>query len=311
MGIGKRKMKHNFSDILKQKVIAILKQLPNIIKIDPKCYSYQDRLAFFIWSEYEKQIVPFMLEINKEQDLYQKGHDTSYQFAVRQLYCRYDSREYFLADLLGKTPQEVDRYFDSGYSIENNTNIYVIPETYRDNYLIDTEFVLGEFLHYLDTWPLDPVTHTRQVITIMGPNVEQISDLTLSEIANIKQQTIKKQFITNYNQANAKDFFLGALTNSFKQLPAKPAISILNLNLNDIYEQFFHGDYARQVIACYEQGQPAVICQLDFKGIIQIETSNRQGKLLHSLSWQLSGSILELMKDLTLMAEDSGIVVIN
>ena len=311
MDIGKRKMKHNFSNVLKQKAIAILKQLPNIIKIDPKCYSYQDRLAFFIWAEYEKQIVPFILEINKEQDLYQKGHNTSYQFAIRQLYCRYDSREYFLADLLAKTPQEVDRYFDSGYSIENNTNIYVTPETYRDNYLVDTEFVLGEFLHYLDTWPLDPVTHTRQVITIIGPNVDQVNNLTLNEIADIKKQSIKKQWITNYNQANAKDFFLGALTNCVKQLPAKPVINILNLNLNDVYEQFFHGDYARQVIACYEKQRPAVICQFDFKGIIQIETSNRQGKVLHSLSWQLSGSILELLKDLTLVAEDSGIVVIN
>lgn len=301
---------NNFANDLRMKAVAIFKQLPNVVRIDPHCYTYHNIFAYFAWAKYQKVTIPFMLQITSKPTSDLQGHNCFYEFAVQQLYCRYLSRDYFIADLLNTTNlAKTDHYFNSGYSIENIRNIYIEPETYQDNYLADTDFIIGEFLHYLDTWPIDSATNTRQIMQLTGHEVKTIPDLTIIDLSDILKNSTMITLTTHVNQVNADVFFIQVLQYAMTSLLTN--IKLSQLDLNDLYRQCFHGNVIRQAVATYQNQQPAIICQFTFQNIIQIEVYKDDGNLIDIMSWQLAGSILDLLKLLTLRVKDNGLLVIK
>lgn len=324
----------SYENILKDKALDLLAQMPPIIQVDPNCYRYHNHYGYFAWVKTPAAIVPILVSITARSEPLLAD---SFEFAIRQQYCRYYDRNPLVLNLLDKTPQAANEYFKYGYDIETFINIYQDVPIYRVNYLLDTPPEVALTLHALDTFPLDAATglKTKMALLVKHAAVQQLPSLTSMEIMQLKQQTQHHKLPNNkiaplstlmINQSaqapnklvklpNAANSDIIAQLRQNLQWGQQQCQTVNNnpvnvkLNLQTLIDDLLIGSISDQVVAHYATNA-ALTLRLTLSSGMQLTAYRPNGQVYQQATGILTESMPKLLKQLVKKADENGLIAL-
>lgn len=317
----------SYEKILKDKALDLLAQMPPLFQVDPTCYRYHNHYGYFAWVETPAAIVPLLVSITARPEPLLAD---SFEFTIRQQYCRYYDRNPLVLNLLDKTPQAANEYFKYGYDVETFINIYQDVPMYRANYLIDTPPEVAKVLHALDTFPLDAATglKAKMALLVTHAAVQQLPAFTPAEIKQLKQQTQNNAL----PQAKAAPLAAAALDKLVKlpsaanggiltqlrqnlQWGQKQCQTVTNdpvsvtLNLQTLIDDLLIGSVSDQVVAHYA-AKAALTLKVTLQGM-QLTVYRPNGQVSLQGADIFSGSIVDLLPQLVAKADENGLIALT
>lgn len=317
----------NYGELVKNKALALLAKLPQIVKVDSTCYHYHDYYGYFAWMRINDITIPLMVSIKFQQE----PLDTKVaEFTIKQLYCRYYNRNPLVLNLLDKTPEAANVYFGAGYDVETFINIYNEVPFWRTNYFVNTPAEIGEILHYIDTCPLDGTTGLKEKVALIVGHAtsEHLPNLTASEIELLKQQTAEINYVqpvlvdeaalATKTAYRSSILLTDSVDDSMRQLRQLlesglqqcqqfvKAPRSATIDLKTVVTDLRSSDFTSQVVTTYSNGQSALSLTMHMNHQIEMTVYQPNGQIVTITARVLVCSLIELLKKLVQQAETNG-----